>query len=115
MCIYGNITKKEIKEEKEKNPEKFIDIPEALKLEKTNQGLFALGLLSQNLEAMGIETVIEKNDNIEDEEDESTTSLQFISNGLHQKKKYNLHFYFGEKRNEELLNDKMNLKNLKKI
>ena len=106
MCIYGNITKKEIKEEKEKSPEKFIDKSEALKLEKTNQGLFALGLLSQNLEALGIETIIEKNDNIEDEEDESITSLQFISNGLLQKKKYNLHFDFGEKRNEELLNDK---------
>jgi len=115
MCIYGNITKKEIKEEKEKNPEKFIDKSEALKLEKTNQGLFALGLLSQNLEALGIETVIEKNDNIEDEEDESTTSLQFISNGLHQKRKYNLHFDFGEKRNEELLNDKNEYEKFKEI
>ena len=30
MCIYGNIIKKEIKEEKMKNPEKFIEIQEAL-------------------------------------------------------------------------------------
>ena len=26
MCIYGNIMEKEIKEEKETNPEKFIEI-----------------------------------------------------------------------------------------
>ena len=33
MCIYGNITKKEIKEEKKKNPEKFIETSQSLKLE----------------------------------------------------------------------------------
>jgi len=46
MCIYGNIMKKEILEEKEKNPEKFIEIEEALKLEEKDQDLFALGLLA---------------------------------------------------------------------
>ena len=25
MCIFGEVTKKEIKEQKQKNPEKFID------------------------------------------------------------------------------------------
>ena len=105
MCILGNIAKKEIKEEKEKNPEKFIETSEALKLEETDEGLFALGLLSQNLEGIGIETAIEKNSN-EDENDAAATCLQFIANGLAKKKKYDLHFEFGEERNEELLNNK---------
>ena len=34
MCIYGEITKKEIKEEKVKHPEKFINTSEALQMEK---------------------------------------------------------------------------------
>ena len=105
MCIYGNITKKEIKEEKKKNPEKFIESSEALKLENEDQNLFALGLISKNLENMGIETAIEKNSD-DDKEDEGLTSLQFITNGMIAKKKYDLHFEFGEKRNEELLNNK---------
>ena len=46
MCIYGNIMKKEIQKEKEENPEKFIEIKDALKLEQENQDLIALGLLS---------------------------------------------------------------------
>ena len=39
------------------------------------QGLFALGLISQNLENMSIETVIKKN---KEEVDGGTTCLQFI-------------------------------------
>ena len=113
MCILGNIAKKEIQEEKENNPEKFIETSEALKLEQEDNGLFALGLLSQNLEGIGIETAIEK-DVGEDEQDAAATCLQFISNGLAKKKKYDLHFEFGEERNEELLNNKDEFENFKK-
>ena len=105
MCIYGNIIKKEIREEKQKNPEKFIETSQALQLENEDQGLFALGLLSQNLESIGIETAIVKEEN-QEEEDAGTTCLQFITNGMNEKKKYDLHFEFGEERNEELLNNK---------
>ena len=49
MCIYGNIRKKEIKEEKQKNPEKFIEIQEALNLEENDKETFALGLFAHNL------------------------------------------------------------------
>ena len=85
MCIYGNIAKKEIKEEKKKNPEKFIETKEALKLENEDKGLFALGLISQNLEDIGVETAIEKNSD-NDEGEEGLTSMQFISNGFIAKK-----------------------------
>ena len=105
MCIYGNIMKKEIQKEKEENPENFIETKDALKLEQKNQDLFALGLLSQNLEDEGIETVIEKENNEEDEEDAGTTCLQFITSGLYNKQKYDLHFDLGEERNEEILNN----------
>ena len=104
MCIYGNIMKKQIQEEKEKNPEKFIDTSKALELENQDPGLFALGLISQNLEELGIETAIEKEENKE-EEDAGAACLQFITNGLAEKKKYDLHFEFDEKRNEELLDN----------
>ena len=63
MCKYGNIAKQEIIREKKKNPEKFIETKEALKSVNSDPELFALGLLSQNLESMGIETAIEKNSN----------------------------------------------------
>ena len=105
MCIYGEITKKEIIEEKEKHPEKFIETSEALKLENEDEGLFALGLISQNLEELGIETAIEKDEN-QDTQDADSTSLQFITNGMINKKKYDLHFELGEERNEEILKDK---------
>ena len=105
MCIYGAITKKEIKEEKEKHPEKFIETSQALNMENQDQGLFALGLLSQSLENLGIETAIEKDQNL-NEQDNDSTSLQFITSGLATKKKYDLHFDMGEERNEELLNNK---------
>ena len=104
MCIYGNVIKNEIKEEKEKNPEKFVEIQTALQSEKTDQGLFALGLIAQNLESIGVEAVIDKEEK-EDEQDDGTTCLQFIANGMMGKKKYDLHFEFEEKRNEELLNN----------
>ena len=108
MCIYGSIIKKEIQEQKQNNPEKFIDTSEALKKEKEDSGLFALGLISQNLEEMGIETAIEKDSNQDKEgegEDTGGAILQFITNGMCHKKKYDLHFDFGEERNEELLNN----------
>ena len=112
MCILGDIMKKEIIEEKKKNPEKFVPIEEAVK--KEDKSTFVLGLLAKNLENYGITTAIEnekfeddkKEKELEKEIDESGTSLQFLINGLATKKKYNLHFDINDKRNEELLKDK---------
>ena len=106
MCIYGSIIKKEIQEEKQKNPEKFIETSDALQKENEDNGIFALGLISQNLENIGIETAIEKNSSQGDgEEDAGAACLQFITNGMCDKKKYDLTFDFGEERNEELLDN----------
>ena len=111
MCIYGKVIKKKIEEEKKNESKKFIEADEALKLEEEDQQLFTLGLLSKNLESIGIESVIEKNENYfenneNNENEASATGLQFLSSGLIQKKKYKLHFDFGKERNDEILNDK---------
>jgi len=114
MCIIGDITKKEIQEEKINNPEKFIETSEALNLKDEDDAFFALGLLSQNLQDIGVETAIEKVTNDDDEQDAAATCLQYITNGLAEKKKYDLHFEFGDKRNEELLQDKNEFEEFKK-
>ena len=115
MCIIGDITKKEIQEEKMNNPEKFIETSEALNLKDEDDAFFALGLLSQNLQDIGVETAIEKvTSDDDDEQDAAATCLQYITNGLAEKKKYDLHFEFGKERNEELLQDKNEFEEFKK-
>ena len=52
---------------------------------------------------MGVESAIEINENPETQEAD-LTSLQFITNGMISKKKYDLHFALGKERNEEILN-----------
>ena len=107
MCVLGSIMKQEIIEERQKEPEKFISIEEATKEENKDNQAFCLGVLAQNLENLGITTAIEKNssDDIESQ-NASNTVLQFITNGMINKKKYDFHFDLGEERNNELLNDK---------
>ena len=104
MCILGSIMKKEIIEEKKNKPEKFISIKEATKLENKGTDIFCLGVLAQTLENIGITTAIEKNEinNLESQK-ASNTILQFIMNGMIDKKKYDFHFDFGDERNNELL------------
>ena len=82
-------------------------------MENKDQGLFALGLLSKNLEDLGIETGIEI-DGKDDKLDDATTALQFIMNGMCYKKKYDLHFDFGQKRNDELINNKKEFEKFQK-
>ena len=120
MCIYGYIMKEEIKEQKKNNPEKFIEVNDALNLEQEDQQLFALGLIGNNLQNSGIEVAIEKNESNDNEEnkdeddlDAGTTCLEFITNEMNQKKKYSLHFDFGKQKNEEYLNDEEKFEELK--
>ena len=106
MCILGSIMKKEIIEEKKNKPEKFIPIKEATKKENEGKNIFCLGILAQTLENIGVTTVIEKNEfNDKESQNTSNTVLQFIMNGMIEKKKYDFHFDLGEERNNELLNN----------
>ena len=87
MCILGSIMKEEIKEEKKSNPEKFISIEEATKEGNKENGTFCLGIVAQTLENMGITTAIEKEEsNDEKSKDTSSTVLQFMMNGMMEKK-----------------------------
>ena len=114
MCIMGNIVKNQILEEKELNQEKFISIKEATEqIQKPNpsqddEAMLCLGVLAQNLEDNGILTVIEREKDKKEEknQEESSTSLQFLVNGLINKSKYDFIFDFGEEKNNELLNNK---------
>ena len=49
MCIYGNMTKNEILNEKQNNPKKFIPMEVALNKEQQEPGLFALALMASDL------------------------------------------------------------------
>ena len=118
MCELGNIIKNKIiyeKEQSEEKEEKFISIQEAIKQpENLNQNktypnqMQLLGLLAQNLEENGITTAIEKNSN--DSDGISSTTLQFLVNGLIEKPKYVFSFEFGEERNNELLDNEQEQK-----
>ena len=101
MCVLGDIMKKEIINEKKNHPEKFISIEEALKNKKKDEGVnFCLAVMAKNLEDIGITTAIEKEINNDAESIKaSDTVLQFIMNGMIDKKKFDLHFDFGSKRN----------------
>ena len=112
MCIQGENAKSELRIEKIKHPERFIETSQALKMEKTNQGIFALALISNNLQNLGIETAIKKN-SYSYEEDKDLNNFQFLINGMNHKKKYNLHFELGKKRNNELLKNENEYKKFK--
>ena len=90
MCVIGNIMKNEIINEKKKNPEKFISIEEATKDKNKDNGInFCLGVLAQNLENIGITTAIEKESNNSEESVKgSEMVLQFIMNGMIDKKNW---------------------------
>ena len=86
---YGFDTEKRIQEEMKKNPENFIKVENAVKLEKSNENLFILGKLGESLESMGIKVAIDKRDNLKT--DDYIINNQFISSGIIKKNKYEIH------------------------
>lgn len=114
MCIFGSEIKTSI--EINQYSSDLIDYKDAL---KSNNELLVLGLLGDLLTQNNIKFVIEKfppkttfisMDQFEHEEDQSKDisflSLQFLSNLNMNKKKYDIHFDFGESTNELLLENK---------
>ena len=106
MIEIGNIIKDEILIEKKENPNKFINIEEEIKNEKSDN--FAISLLAKTLENNGITTAVEKET---DDKDIAAANLQFMINGLASKKKLNVHFDYGKEKNEKILNDPIEQKN----
>ena len=104
MSTMGTIMKEQIIEEKKTNPEKFYTDEEIIKNKTNKEELFALGVLSKALENQGSVIAIEKDDS-EDSKNNTLTTLEYLVTGMYNKNKYNLHFDFGESRNNQLLND----------
>ena len=105
MCVLSDIIKKEIIEDKKKSEKKFVETKKALKCTDKRKSLFVMGLLAKYLEKNGIVTAIEKNSS-QNNLEEGNTILQFMVNGLGQKRKYNLHFDMGVERIGVLLDNK---------
>ena len=82
-------------------------------MESEDPGLFALGLLSKNLKALGIGTAIEKEENSKGQSPDFPW-FQFLINDIHNKKKYVLDFKFGKRKNKVLSNNKIEYKNFEK-
>ena len=101
----GNIMVEQIKYDKKINPEKYIEIDEAIKSDDNITSV--TGLLAKILKEKGVYIEIEKN--ISNSE-LSNLSIQMISSGLATQTKYEIHLDFGEIMNTSILLKKGNEK-----
>ncbi len=90
---------------------KYIDTSKALKMESTDQDLFILGLISQNLEDRGILSAIEKKENFEEQINDFSWFQYLINDN---KKKFVLDFKFDKQKSKELLKNKKEYKKFEK-
>ena len=119
---FGEITEKEITEEKKLNTSKYIAIHEALEIGKnSNQNgykneFYVLALLAKSLSTQGSIVAIERNDPNDNEgKKEIFTTIQFLANGMYNFHKYIFTFNFGQQmlcnNVNELNNFNLKLKN----
>ena len=108
---YGHDTEKKIEEEVKKNPENFINTDEALKQQNSNEKIFVLGKLGKSLENMGIKVVIDKRENLKN--DDYIINNQIISSGILKQNKYEIKIEENDKKKQyEVLNNEKEQKNL---
>jgi hypothetical protein len=101
---YGYDTEKKIEEEVKKNPENFINTDEALKQQNSNEKIFVLGKLGKSLENMGIKIVIDKRENLKN--DDYIINNQIISSGILKQSKYEIKIEENDKKKQyEVLNN----------
>jgi hypothetical protein len=101
---YGYDTEKKIEEEVKKNPENFINTDEALKQQNSNEKIFVLGKLGKSLENMGIKVVIDKRENLKN--DDYIINNQIISSGILKQSKYEIKIEENDKKKQyEILNN----------
>lgn len=93
---FGFLIEKEIEEELKKNPENFLDIKDALKQKDTNNQMYVLGKLGESLEKIGIKVAIDKRNS---KDKENIINNQFLSSGLINQSKYEVHLKEDEKTN----------------
>lgn len=101
---FGYLKQKEIEKELKENPDYFIKIEDALKQKNLNEQLYTLGRLGESLEKMGIKVVIDKRNS---KNKENVINNQFISSGLLNQSKYEMHIKDNQKVNiNKILYDK---------
>ncbi len=93
---FGYLIEKEIDEELKKNPENFLDIKEALKQKDIDDQIYTLGKLGESLEKIGIKVAIDKRNS---KDKENIINNQFLSSGLINESKYEIHLKEDEKIN----------------
>ena len=107
MNEMGVIMKQQIIEDQQINPQNYINIDQTVK--SSSDQNFPIALLAKNLESNGITTAIQKKS---DNKDLTKTCLQFMTNGLITKQKCDVKFDFGDKKNDEIVNNQIKKKNL---
>ena len=100
MNEMGAIMKQQIIEDQQINPQNYINIDQTVK--SSSDQNFPIALLAKNLELNGITTAIQKKST---NQDLTKTCLQLMTNGLITKQKCEVKFDFGEKKNNEIIND----------
>lgn len=100
MNEIGSIMKQQIIEDQQIHTNNYINITKAVKSDSNEY--FPIALLSKNLESNGITTAIQKKS---DNKDLTKTCLQFMTNGLITKQKREVKFDFGDKKNDEIVNN----------
>ena len=96
----GKALKDEMKEELKNNPEKFVDVNQALN--SKNSKFFPSAVLANNLQKEGILTLVEKDSKPSPLHD---VSLRFILNGVINQKKIIISYDFGPTENHQILRD----------
>ena len=98
----GKLIKKEIEETKKNEPEKYIEINEALS-NPPNSDLFISGLLAKHLNNEGVEVAIERHTSksIKD------SIMNLLTTGLYKGKIIQIHFDYSEQVNSKILENEM--------
>ena len=109
---FGEITEKEIKEEKKLNTSKYISVHEALEIGKNSikngykNEFYVLALLAKSLSTQGCLVSIERNvPNDNEGKKEIFTTIQFLANGVYNFHKYIFSFNFGQQIDQILCNN----------
>ena len=102
MALLGCIENQKIQHQLKKIPEQFISAEECLK--SGDDQFFILGIMAKYLANLGISPIIERADvtEVEEEQIDANTLLQFICNGYILKKKFILDFSLKKERIQQL-------------
>ena len=100
MNEMGVIMKEQIVEDQKIHPNNYVNINNTIN--NQNNQYFPIAILAKNLELNGITTAIQKQSR---NKDLTKTCLQLMTNGLVNKEKCEVKFDFGEKKNDEILNN----------